>query len=265
MKDIVNKKGFSLTEIVVVISLISILLLFTMPSLIKIFSNNFSSAMEIQENELKEAGLLYLEDYCKNPLGSRVCPSTILKGANNKYSGYIKLSELVNDDYIEEISIQGVNCNGCVIFENNKATSYLICEDEYSTKSDIDYKTKCNLNWGEYMKKKGQALVEFIIILPVLIMLFFGAIDFGRIILRKNELESISSDLTELYKEGKSFNELEKFLKENNENNTLVVKNKDNKYIELTLESTIEFITPGLGKILGKDYKITTKRVIYYE
>ena len=115
------------------------------------------------------------------------------------------------------------------------------------------------------MKKRGQALVEFIIILPVLIMLFFGAIDFGRIIRRKNELESLTSDVVELYKNGSSFDELESFLKENNQNNSLTVKNKDNKYIEFTLESKVNFITPGLSKILGSSYKATTSRVIYYD
>ncbi len=114
-------------------------------------------------------------------------------------------------------------------------------------------------------KKRGQALVEFIIILPILIMLFFGAIDFGRIILRKNELESITSDLVELYKNGSTYESLESFLKENNKKNTLKVTNKDNKYIEFTLESEVNFITPGLGKIIGNPYKAKVKRVIYYE
>lgn len=114
-------------------------------------------------------------------------------------------------------------------------------------------------------KKRGQALVEFIIILPVLIMLFFGAIDFGRIILRKNELESITNDVIELYKNGSTYEDLEKFLKENNKKNTISVTNKDNKYIEFTLESEVNFITPGLGKIIGDPYKTKVSRVIYYE
>ena len=114
-------------------------------------------------------------------------------------------------------------------------------------------------------KKRGQALVEFIIILPVLIMLFFGAVDFGRIILRKNELESLTSDVTELYKDGKTYEELEDFLKENNKDNTISVKNKDNEYIEFTLISNVDFVTPGLGKILGDPYQVKVSRVIYYD
>ena len=113
--------------------------------------------------------------------------------------------------------------------------------------------------------KKGQALVEFIIILPVLIMLFFGAVDFGRIILRQNELENLTGDISNIYKEGKSFEELEEFLKENNKDNTLSVTNRDNQYIEFSLESKVNFITPGLGKILGNPYYAKVTRVIYYD
>ncbi len=115
------------------------------------------------------------------------------------------------------------------------------------------------------MNKKGQALVEFIIILPVLIMLFFGAVDFGRIVIRKNELESITSDVVKLYKEGSSYEKIESFLKENNENNTISIKNKDNEYVEFELQSEMTFVTPGLGKILGEPYIVKSKRVIYYD
>ena len=115
------------------------------------------------------------------------------------------------------------------------------------------------------MNKRGQALVEFIIILPVLIMLFFGAIDFGRIIIRKNELESITTDVVKLYKKGETYEKIESFLKENNNKNTFKVTNKDNEYIEFSLESEINFITPGLGKIIGDPYIVKSKRVVYYE
>ena len=71
--------------------------------------------------------------------------------------------------------------------------------------------------------------------------------------------------VVELYKNGSTYESLESFLKENNKKNTLKVTNKDNKYIEFTLESEVNFITPGLGKIIGNPYKAKVKRVIYYE
>ena len=112
--------------------------------------------------------------------------------------------------------------------------------------------------------KKGQALVEFVIILPVLILLFFGAVDFGRIIIRKNELENLSSDIVSMYKEGKATSEMEELLKENNKDNTLKITSSD-KYTEFDINSSIKIITPGLNKILGNDYIVKVKRVIYNE
>ena len=114
-------------------------------------------------------------------------------------------------------------------------------------------------------EKRGQALVEFIIILPILIMIFFGSIDFGRIVIRKNELESLTTDVVKMYEEDCSFEKIEDFLKINNKDNTLKITNKDNNYIEFELGSNIELITPGLGKIIGEPYVVKTKRVIYYE
>jgi len=98
VKDTVNKKGFTLTEILVVIALIGVLLLFVMPNLVKIFSNSVKSTMKVQEKEIEDAGHLYLDDYCKNKIGNNTCPGTIKRGTNNKYSGYIKLETLVNSD-----------------------------------------------------------------------------------------------------------------------------------------------------------------------
>ena len=40
------------------------------------------------------------------------------------------------------------------------------------------------------MNKKGQALVEFILILPVLLLILMAMIDIGNIFLKKYELEN---------------------------------------------------------------------------
>lgn len=115
------------------------------------------------------------------------------------------------------------------------------------------------------MNKRGQALVEFIIILPVLIMFFFGSVDFGRIVIRKNELENLTTEVVKMYENGESYSKIEEFLKLNNEDNTIEITNKDNYEVEFDLISNLELITPGLGKILGDPYKVTVKRVVYYE
>lgn len=143
---IVNNKGFTLTEILTVIALIGVLLLFVMPNLTKIFGNSVKKTMQVQEKELNEAGLLYLEDYCKNKLGNNICPGTIKRETNNKYSGYVTLDTLIGKEYIDEVKVQGNTCKGCVIFTENKANAYLSCSDMYETSTDVDYKSICNIN-----------------------------------------------------------------------------------------------------------------------
>ena len=115
------------------------------------------------------------------------------------------------------------------------------------------------------MNKRGQALVEFVLILPIIILLFFGAIDIGRVILRSNELENLTTDVIDMYKNGYSYEEIDTFLKESNKNNTLNITNKNNEYIEFSIESKVDFITPGLNRVLGSSFKAKAKRVIYYE
>lgn len=147
MKDIVNnKKGFTLTEILAVIALIGALLLFVMPNLIEIFSNSVNSTMKVQENEIEDTAIIYLEDFCRNRLGNNICPGTIKKNSDRTYSGYIKLETLVNEDYIEDVSLQGESCTGCVIYKENKPEAYLKCGEKYETESSENWKSTCGIN-----------------------------------------------------------------------------------------------------------------------
>ena len=54
------------------------------------------------------------------------------------------------------------------------------------------------------MKNKGQALVEFIIILPVLLLLILGAIDFGNILYKEYSLENDLDYVVELIRQNKT-------------------------------------------------------------
>ena len=45
------------------------------------------------------------------------------------------------------------------------------------------------------MNRKGQALVEFVLILPIFIMILFSIVDFGMIFNKKNELENYQGRL----------------------------------------------------------------------
>lgn len=45
------------------------------------------------------------------------------------------------------------------------------------------------------MNKKGQALIEFVLILPIFLMILFVIVDFGNLLYSKNKLQNQSTDI----------------------------------------------------------------------
>lgn len=107
---------------------------------------------------------------------------------------------------------------------------------------------------------KGQALVEFILILPVILAILLVIIDLGKIFNEKNTLENTSIDIIELYKNGKSIDEIK-----NKYNDISITTNIENNYLTIKLKKEIEIITPGLNIVLDNPYSIEVERVAYYE
>jgi len=115
------------------------------------------------------------------------------------------------------------------------------------------------------MKKKGQALVEFVIILPIFIFMLLAIIDIGKIIFFQNNLESQMGSVVELYKNKKTFEEIEDELSLNDEDIILEVKNENNDTITFTLKKEVAIVTPGLSLIFNNPYTIQVHRVMSYE
>ena len=97
------------------------------------------------------------------------------------------------------------------------------------------------------MNKKGQALVEFILVLPILIIILLLVIDFGRLLIMKNHLEVVLTTV---------------------DNNTDVINDKEYKITitkdgnYIVLKSCINVYTPGLSKILGNPSCVETSKEI---
>ena len=72
-------------------------------------------------------------------------------------------------------------------------------------------------------KKRGQALVEFVIILPIFLFFLFAIIDFGKIISLKNQLESEMDEIIEEYKNDLPYKEITDNLNKNNKNARLEI------------------------------------------
>ena len=111
------------------------------------------------------------------------------------------------------------------------------------------------------INKRGQALIEFVLILPVLLLIIFAFLDFGRIILCKNHLENVMSDVTDLYKKNDDINA---FLKKDSDYKiTYHIEKSD--YSKIVLETDLELITPGLNKVLKNPYRVSVERSVINE
>lgn len=97
------------------------------------------------------------------------------------------------------------------------------------------------------MNRKGQALVEFVLILPVLIFMILAFIDISKIMIMRNHLETVLSNVDNNTSE---INDLEYDIK---------LEKKD-KFI--ILKSCMKLTTPGMNKILGNPYCVTTSKEI---
>lgn len=116
------------------------------------------------------------------------------------------------------------------------------------------------------LNKKGQALIEFVLILPILIMLVFAVIDFGNIFVNKNELETALGLINELDKSSLNFDNINNLVNLKRTRPIAVkLSNLENGYMTITLERKIDIITPGLNLIVEDPYVVSTFRVIKYE
>ncbi len=106
-------------------------------------------------------------------------------------------------------------------------------------------------------KNSGQALIEFVIILPIILVILLYIIEFGRITLKKYELESNMELITELYKDNKQ-EEMNNYI---NTNNIKVEITKNNELTTIIIRKNIKTNMPLINRILGNN--IETKRTIY--
>lgn len=109
---------------------------------------------------------------------------------------------------------------------------------------------------------KGQALVEFVLILPIIIMILFVIIDMSNVFYNKSHLENVLASVVDEVKQNKTINEIEQELTDEKLNITI---KENNNTKTIVLEKTIDFITPFSNNFFKEGYKIKTKRVILNE
>lgn len=111
------------------------------------------------------------------------------------------------------------------------------------------------------MNNRAQALVEFVIVTPIIVLLVLSVVDFGNIYLNKMKVENSLNDVVSLY-ENKKFDEVNSLV---NSNGYVISYNTSNNTTEITLSKNIKVNTPFLNLALGNEYNVSCKRVVYNE
>ena len=106
---------------------------------------------------------------------------------------------------------------------------------------------------------KGQALVEFIIVLPILLLLIMCIIDIGNIFVKKYSIENDLDVVYDMYK-AKDNNGINNYVKEKS---LEINYEKDGEFVIINLSKTTKINAPILNNILGHDYKIEVSKTIY--
>lgn len=110
-------------------------------------------------------------------------------------------------------------------------------------------------------KNKGQALVEFVIILPIILMIIFVIIDFSNVYYQKNALENQINEVV-TYKKANKTNQ---YIKNKLNKNIKITYQTDDNLLKITLKKDIKLITP-FSKIITKNpFTIKTERTIINE
>lgn len=105
---------------------------------------------------------------------------------------------------------------------------------------------------------RGQALVEFVLVLPVIILVLFGMIEISNLIYQKYQLETHIDPIIELYKDDE---ELVNNYQNKNKFNATFDKNGD--LVKVTLTKRVSLITPGITSFLGNPFEVKTERTFY--
>ena len=111
------------------------------------------------------------------------------------------------------------------------------------------------------MDKKGQALTEFILVLPVILIILLAIFNVSYIYFEKYNLEKNMETVTDLYK-SEDIQTLKAYV---SKEEITFKENKKGNLVELSLSKKLSISAPGLNQVLGKKYEIKTTQTIFEE
>ena len=109
------------------------------------------------------------------------------------------------------------------------------------------------------MNKKGQALVEFVLVFPLFLIIICTIIELGSINYQKLKLEDNLETIVNMYIKGDDTTEYVK-------NNDLKIDIKDyDNQVTIELTKNVKIVTPVLKSIYNGKQELKTERVFYNE
>ena len=121
-KSLINDKGFTLVEILAVLTILSLLMVFVVPNFLSLLNKSKASTIDIQKQMIISAARLYVED-CNNLQNKNVtCNFTVTDGKT-----IINLNDLISNGYINEVKNKDKTCNATITVKDEKYSVKLIC------------------------------------------------------------------------------------------------------------------------------------------
>jgi Flp pilus assembly protein TadG len=123
--------------------------------------------------------------------------------------------------------------------------------------------------------KRGQAMVEIAIILPIFLLLLCAVLDFGRILYASINLNMITQEAVRMGGLGKSDYEIMQYVNEEvklPDKETMIVNidpsdalRNSGDYVTLKITYEVKYITPIIGNIINSPFEVVTQSTIRVE
>jgi Flp pilus assembly protein TadG len=123
--------------------------------------------------------------------------------------------------------------------------------------------------------KKGQAMVEMAIILPIFLLLLCAVLDFGRILYASINLNMITQEAVRMGGLGKSDYDILQYINEEvtlPDKDTMIVNiepsdlsRNSGDYVTLKITYEINYITPIIGNVIASPFEVVTQSTIRVE
>ena len=106
--------------------------------------------------------------------------------------------------------------------------------------------------------KKGQALIEFVLIIPIILLALLAIIDFSMVFYNKNHLEGVLNGSITYVLNGKTSSEIKELIDDEDIKLSITF---EEKIVKVKLTKEVDLISP----FFKSNFNIETERAVIYE